>query len=47
LRKLAEGLVGDAFRGLNQEQLEVMRGNLARIRENLTAAEDCRKASNQ
>jgi len=47
LRKLAEGLVDDAFRGLNERELEVMRGNLARIRENLTAADDCRKAANQ
>jgi MarR family transcriptional regulator, transcriptional regulator for hemolysin len=47
LRKLAEGLVDDAFRGLNERELEVMRGNLARIRENLNAADDCRKAANQ
>ena len=47
LRKLAEGLVDDAFRGLNERELKVMRGNLALIRENLTVADDCRKAANQ
>lgn len=47
LRKLAEGLVADAFKGLSDDDLIRMRSNLARIRENLTAAEDCRKAANQ
>ena len=47
LRKLAEGLVDDAFKGLNEEEIEALRANLALIRENLTAAEDCRKAANQ
>jgi len=47
LRKLAEGLVDDAFKGLSGEELEAMRGSLTRIRDNLAAAEGCRKAANQ
>ena len=47
LRKLADGLIDDAFKGLTENELNVMRGNLARIRENLAAAEACRKAANQ
>lgn len=47
LRKLADGLIDDAFKGLTEDELNVMRGNLARIRENLAAAEACRKAANQ
>jgi len=47
LRKLAEGLVDDAFKGLSSDELEVMRINLMRIRDNLAAAESCRKAANQ
>lgn len=46
LRKLAEGLVDDAFKGLSNDELEVMRINLMRIRDNLAAAESCRKAAN-
>ncbi len=47
LRKLADGLIADAFSGLTESELNAMRGNLARIRENLAAADDCRKAANQ
>jgi MarR family transcriptional regulator, transcriptional regulator for hemolysin len=47
LRKLAEGLMGDAFKDLTEEDLAVMHGKLARIRENLAAADACRKAANQ
>jgi DNA-binding MarR family transcriptional regulator len=47
LRTLADGLIDDAFKGLSDEDLERMRINLARIRENLAAAESCRKAANQ
>ena len=47
LRKLAEGLVDDAFKGLSDQELETMRDNLMRIRDNLAAAEGCRKAANQ
>jgi DNA-binding MarR family transcriptional regulator len=47
LRKLAEGLVKDAFEGLTDEDLDFMRGKLALIRENLAAADGCRKAANQ
>jgi MarR family transcriptional regulator, transcriptional regulator for hemolysin len=47
LRKLAEGLVDDAFNRLSKDDLESMRDNLTRIRENLAAAEACRKAANQ
>ena len=46
LRKLADALIDDAFQGLTEDELNVMRGNLARIRENLAAAESCRKAAN-
>ena len=47
LRKLADGLIDDAFKGLSEDELNIVRGNLARIRENLAAAEACRKAANQ
>ncbi len=47
LRKLADGLIDDAFKGLGDEELELMRGKLALVRENLAAAEECRKAANQ
>ena len=47
LRKLADALIDDAFQGLTEDELNAMRGNLARIRENLAAAEGCRKAANQ
>lgn len=47
LRKLADGLIDDAFKGLSDEELELMRGKLALVRENLAAAEECRKAANQ
>jgi len=47
LRKLAEGLVDDAFDGLSKDDLEALREKLALIRENLAAAGDCRKAANQ
>lgn len=47
LKNLAAGLLDDAFKGLTQEELAAMRGKLARVRENLAAAEDCRKAANQ
>ena len=47
LRKLADGLIDDAFSGLTESELNAMRGNLARSRENLAAADDCRKAANQ
>lgn len=47
LRKLAESLVADAFNGLSDDELNRLRGNLARIRENLAAAEECRKVANQ
>jgi len=47
LRKLAEGLVDDAFKGLSDPELETMRDNLMRIRDNLAAAEGCRRAANQ
>ena len=47
LRKLADGLIDDAFKGLSDEELKLMRGKLALVRENLAAAEECRKAANQ
>ena len=47
LRKLADALIDDAFQGLTEAEINLMRGNLARIRENLAAAESCRKAANQ
>ena len=47
LRTLADGLIDDAFKGLSEDELNIVRGNLARIRENLAAAEACRKAANQ
>lgn len=47
LRKLADALIDDAFQGLTEAQLNTMRSNLARIRENLAAADGCRKAANQ
>lgn len=47
LRILADGLIDDAFKGINEDDLARMRSNLARIRENLAAAESCRKVANQ
>lgn len=47
LRNLAAGLLDDAFKGLTQEELTVMASRLAQVRENLSAAQGCRKAANQ
>lgn len=47
LRHLAEGLIDDAFKGLSREDLAVMSAKLAQVRENLAAAQSCRKAANQ
>ena len=47
LRKLADGLIDDAFKGLSDDEMNRMRVNLARIRENLAAADSCRKVANQ
>ena len=47
LRTLADGLIDDAFTGVSDDEMDRMRINLARIRENLAAAESCRKAANQ
>lgn len=47
LRTLADGLIDDAFTGVSDDEMDRMRINLARIRENLAAAESCRKVANQ
>jgi len=47
LRTLADGLIDDAFKGLSGEELDLMRRNLAQIRENLAAAEGCKKVANE
>lgn len=47
LRKLAQGLVDDAFKGFSASELASMREMLERIRGNLAAAGRCRKAANQ
>jgi MarR family transcriptional regulator, transcriptional regulator for hemolysin len=47
LRKLAEVLVGEAFAGIDEEQVEVMRTSLRKIRDNLSAAQCEAKAANQ
>jgi len=47
LRELAEQLVAEAFADINPSDLNVMRGTLSKIRENLCAAEAVKKAANQ
>ena len=45
LRALADGLTAEAIGGIDVQQLEAMRANLAQIRSNLTAAEQTRKVA--
>ena len=47
LRKLADGLIEEAFDGLDDGELALMRAKLTKIRENLAEAEAGRKAVNQ
>ena len=47
LRALAEILVDEAFAGLSEADVALMRANLTRIRENLCAAQSVAKAANQ
>jgi MarR family transcriptional regulator for hemolysin len=47
LRELAEQLVAEAFADVNPNDLNVMRGALSKIRENLCAAEALKKVANQ
>lgn len=47
LRALAEELTAQAFAGLDPVELEAMRGQLARIRDNISAAAPINKAVNQ
>lgn len=47
LRKLADGLMEEAFEGLGDDELALMRAKLMKIRENLAEAEAGRKAVNQ
>ena len=47
LRKLADGLIEEAFDGLDDGELALMRATLTKIRENLAEAEAGRKAVNQ
>ena len=43
LRALAEEMSGEAFAGMSLEEIEAMRGKLARIRENVCRAEAAQK----
>jgi DNA-binding MarR family transcriptional regulator len=43
LRTLAEEMSGEAFAGMSIEEIEAMRGKLARIRENVCRAEAAQK----
>ena len=43
LRALAEEMSGEAFAGMSGEEVEAMRGKLARIRENVCRAEAAQK----
>jgi MarR family transcriptional regulator, transcriptional regulator for hemolysin len=43
LRALAEEMSGEAFAGMSGEEVEAMRGKLARIRENVSRAEAAQK----
>jgi MarR family transcriptional regulator, transcriptional regulator for hemolysin len=43
LRALAEEMSGEAFAGMSVEEIEAMRGKLARIRENVCRAEAAQK----
>jgi len=43
LRALAEEMSGEAFAGMSIEEIEAMRGKLARIRENVCRAEAAQK----
>ena len=47
LHKLADGLLDEAFDGLDEHELAAMRAKLMKIRENLAEAEAGRKAVNQ
>lgn len=47
LRALADAMMAEAFDGLSTEELALMRKKLMRIRENVAAAETCKKAVNQ
>lgn len=47
LRALGEALMLEAFAGLSEDDLQLLRTKLSKIRENLSSAEDCRKAANQ
>ena len=45
LRALAEEMSGEAFEGMSIEEVEAMRGKLARIRENVSRAEAAQKGA--
>ena len=45
LRALAEEMSGEAFEGMSSEEVDAMRGKLARIRENVSRAEAAQKGA--
>jgi MarR family transcriptional regulator for hemolysin len=47
LHALAETMIGEAFAGLSEEDLAMLRSKLARIRENISTAARTAKAANQ
>ena len=47
LHALAQTMIGEAFAGLSDDDLEALRSRLARIRENISAAAQTAKAGNQ
>lgn len=47
LHALAETMIGEAFAGLSERDLAVLRASLSRIRDNISAAAPTAKAANQ
>ena len=47
LRTLANGLIAEAIGGIDDDELETMRANLATIRKNLAAAQAIRKVASR
>lgn len=45
LRLLAEEMAGDAFAGFNEDEIDVIRAKLSRVRDNVTRAEAAQKVS--